>query len=74
MQNLKTSKNKDGKDTIIKFCYSSNLLLAYFNKSNSFNKNLLKIDNVINKIFFINKNKEKLIFKPKKSNKSYLKI
>lgn len=60
--NLKLCKNKNIKDVIMNFCYFSNLLLAYLRKNNSFDGNLLKVDDIINKIFSNDKNEKKLMF------------
>lgn len=65
MPNPKVSKNKNRKDININFYNFNNLLLAYFNKYNSFNKNLLKINNVIDNTFFNDKDEKKLIISKK---------
>lgn len=65
LPNLKTGKNNDKKDTIINFCYLNNSSFVYLNEKNSFNKNLSKINNIIHKIFFNNKDKKKFILASK---------
>lgn len=53
------NKNKNKNNIAINFYHSS--------KYNSFNRNLLGVDNANNKMFFNNKNEKKLMFTFKKA-------
>lgn len=54
MLDLETNKDKNKKNAAINFCHLS--------ENNSFDGNLSWADNISNKIFSNNKNKEKFIF------------
>lgn len=67
LPNPKTDKDKDSKNATIDSYNSSNLLLANLSENNSSNRNLLKMDDVIDKAFSNNKNEEKFMLISKKA-------